>query len=231
VVTRADRQRAIPPAPQSILATSLRELLRLSARLLAPAQVTWLETAPSRGRRVYFANHTSHADYLLLWAALPRSLRQRVRPVAAADYWYASRVRRFIIDKVFRAVAVDRRRTEGTNDAIDAMASAIRRGDSLIIFPEGCRNASAAMLLPFKSGLYRLACLFPEIELIPVWLGNVGRALPKGAVIPVPLLCTVTFGPALRLRHGEAKEAFLHRAHHALRGLAVARPAESVRSP
>jgi len=230
VVTRAQQQSAVRSALERVLACGVAELLCLLAALLMPVRVLWIEPRPTQGRRLYFANHTSHGDFLLLWAALPRSLRRRVRPVAAADYWHTGRMRRFLIDKVFRGVTVDRRGAASTSGAIDpvaAMARAARAGDALVIFPEGCRNTSAAALLPFKSGLYRLACLVPELELVPVWLGNVNRALPKGAVIPLPVLCTVTFGPALTLQQGESKDEFLRRARHALLALAVSRPRHS----
>ena len=222
VVTATQNEPGRARSLERILASGLRELLRLLAHGLTATRARWIGCEPAHKRRIYFANHASHADFLLLWAALPGSLRRRVRPVAAADYWLESRVRRFIVNEVFRAVLVDRVRSGHAADAIEVMARALASGNSLIVFPEGCRNTMDTPLLPFKSGLYRLARLLPETELVPVWLDNVDRVLPKGAVVPVPLLCTVTFGPPMRLRRDEDKDAFLRRARDAL--LALAEP-------
>ena len=70
--------------------------------------------------------------------------------------------------------------------------------------------------MPFKSGIYHLAEQFPHVQLIPTWIDNVQRVMPKGEVVPVPILCTVTFGEPLQLRPGESKVDFLCRAREAV---------------
>ncbi|HOW47432.1 MAG TPA: 1-acyl-sn-glycerol-3-phosphate acyltransferase, partial [Rubrivivax sp.] len=57
------------------------------------------------------------------------------------------------------------------------------------------------------------------VQLIPVWIDNVQRVMPKGEVVPVPILCTATFGAPMRLEPGEDKRAFLDRARDAVIGL------------
>ncbi|OYW48349.1 MAG: hypothetical protein B7Z31_15115 [Rhodobacterales bacterium 12-65-15] len=99
------------------------------------------------------------------------------------------------------------------------MVAALDAGASLILFPEGQRNASPEPLLPFKSGLYHLAKARPAVDLVPVWIANLNKVMPKGEVIPVPLICTLTFGSPLHLAADEPKEAFLDRAMAALLGL------------
>lgn len=185
-------------------------------RLLTGVQARWQGCAPVPRQRIYFANHSSHADIVLIWAALPMSLREATRPVAGADYWYQTSFRRFVIDRVIRAVLIDRSGKMNLGDPIGRMETALRGGDSLILFPEGTRNTTDERLLPFKSGLYRLAAACPEVELVPTWIANVGRVLPKGATIPIPLLCSVTFGQPVAQEPGEAKESFLARARSAL---------------
>jgi 1-acyl-sn-glycerol-3-phosphate acyltransferase len=87
-----------------------------------------------------------------------------------------------------------------------------------VIFPEGTRGNKPEPA-PFKAGLYHLAEAFPEIQLIPTWIDNVQRVMPKGEVVPVPILCSVTFGAPLTLRPGEDKRAFLDRARDAVLAL------------
>ena len=188
-------------------------------RLLTGAQAYWRGVRPTASLRIYYANHSSHGDFVLLWASLPPWLRRRTRPVAGADYWNRDALRRYVGGRVFRAVLIDRERREGSPDPIAQMADALAAGDSLILFPEGTRNVTDAPLLPFKSGLYHLAARCPQAELVPVWMNNLARVMPKGQLLPLPLLCTVTFGPPLRLADGEDKAAFLARARDALLAL------------
>lgn len=190
-----------------------------AARLLTGARALWLGSTAQATQRLYYANHSSHGDFVLLWASLPPELRKRTRPVAGADYWQKPGVRSFLINKVFNGVLVDRERKEGANP-LQAMLDALDGGDSLIIFPEGTRNLGDESLLPFKSGLYHLAKARPDVELVPVWIANLNRVMPKGRALPLPLLCTLSFGAALQPIEGEGKEAFLERARNALLALA-----------
>jgi len=190
-------------------------------RLVTGAQARWIGCGPTAVQRIYFANHASHADFALIWASLPPDLRCRTRPVAGADYWDKGRVRRYIIHEVLRGVLIERAGTVRTRDPIEVIVEALELGDSLIVFPEGTRNLSDESLLPLKSGLYRVACQRPDVELVPVWMQNLGRVLPKGEIIPVPLLCSINFGVPMRLAAGETKEAFLGRVRQALLELAA----------
>ncbi len=190
------------------------------ARLLTGARSLWRGCAPEPRQRVYFANHSSHADFILLWSSLPPSLRGRTRPVAGADYWRQGKLRRFLILRVFRGVLVDRELHDRHCNPLQPLLDALSAGDSLIIFPEGTRSPGED-LLPLKSGIYHLARACPQVELVPVWIANLNRAMPKGRVLPLPLLCTVTFGTPLSLGPGEGREAFLARAREALLTLAA----------
>lgn len=194
--------------------------LTSAARLVTGARSLWLGCAPARTQRIYFANHTSHGDFVLLWASLPPELRARTRPVAGADYWLQGKLRRFVIHRVFRGVLVDRERHEPSADPLQPMLDALDQGDSLIIFPEGTRNLEEEGLLPFKGGLYRLGQARPDVELVPVWIANLNRVMPKGRSLPLPLLCTVSFGAPLSVGENEEKDAFLARAREALLQLA-----------
>ncbi len=188
-------------------------------RLLVGAYPHWVGSAPTAAQRVYFANHTSHMDTIVLWAALPGALRANTRPVAAKDYWDKPGIRRTIAKEELNVVMIDRSRVDPDADPLDPLRDALAHGFSLIIFPEGTRSAQR---LPgeFKSGLYHLASDFPSVELIPVYIENLHRSMPKGALLPVPIICTVRFGTALRLHAGEDKDEFLRRSRDAVAQLA-----------
>jgi 1-acyl-sn-glycerol-3-phosphate acyltransferase len=196
-------------------------LLVTVVKLLVGAYARWVGTTPTAAQRIYFANHTSHIDTLAIWSSLPRGLRRHTRPIAARDYW-GTGLRKYIAARGFGAVFIDRVRENPESDPLDPLRASLREGDSLIIFPEGTRGQTATPA-PFRSGLFRLAVEFPAVELVPVYLDNLHRSLPKGAVLPVPVVCTVRFGAPLALQAGENKEAFLARARDAV--IALGRPA------
>jgi len=198
-------------------ADALGFVLAAVARLITGAQGHWKGVPPKAEQRIYFANHQSHLDWVLIWATLPAELRVLTRPIAAADYWTTSPLKHWITREVFRAVYVERERKPGDakSDPLAPLAAALEQGDSLVIFPEGTRSAHG---LPqdFKSGLFHLARKFPDVQLIPAWIDNVQRVMPKGEVVPVPVLCTVTFGAPCNLQPEETKVAFLERARNAV---------------
>lgn len=189
------------------------------ARAVTGARALWRGCAPQPVQRVYFGNHSSHADFVLIWSSLPSALRRQTRPVAGADYWGHGGLRGYLIHRVFRGVLVERERREGGADPIATMVGALDEGASLIVFPEGTRNLQDG-LLPFKSGIFRLAQARPAVEFVPVWLDNLKRVMPKGKLLPLPILCTVSFGAPISLQDDESREAFLARARAALLGLA-----------
>lgn len=186
------------------------------ATLLTGLRAIWSGAAPQAGQTLYFANHTSHGDFVLLWAALPPELRATTRPVAGEDYWAKTRLRRFVGDDVFRALMIRRSPDTPGDDPVERMAGALEAGSSLIMFPEGTRNTGDDLLLPLKSGLFHLARRCPHVRLVPVWIENLKRILPKGMLVPVPLACTVRFGEPVAVGPDEDKRAFLDRARQAL---------------
>ncbi len=197
----------------------LSGLLIGSVRLLVGAYPRWVSSAPSAAQRIYFANHSSHMDTLVLWSALPSELRQQTRPVAAKDYWGGSAFRRYVSGKGFNVVLIERAREGREGDPLQPLYDVLSNGQSLIIFPEGTRKPQA-LPDPFKSGLYHLSQRFPNVELVPVYLENLHRSMPKGTFFPLPLICTVRFGAPLAKIENESKEDFLTRARREVVALA-----------
>jgi 1-acyl-sn-glycerol-3-phosphate acyltransferase len=191
--------------------------LALIAKLVSGTKVRWIDAQPDTCQRVYFANHTSHLDALVLWSCLPREVRAVTRAVAARDYWEGGPVRRHIA-RSFNVLLIDRENIKVHQSPVEMMIREIGKRYSLIVFPEGGRNESEDMG-EFKSGLYYLAKKRPDLELVPVYMENLSRVLPRGEVLPVPLLSCITFGPPMWLEAGEPKVNFLNRARHAVRRL------------
>lgn len=187
-------------------------------KLISGANVRWVGCSPEPRQRVYFANHTSHLDAVVLWASLPQEVRSLTRPVAAKDYWAKGRLRPYLAGKVIHAVLIEREKVNIGNNPIDQLVAAIDQGHSLIIFPEGTRGLTGEMGT-FKSGIYHLARRRPELEFIPVLIDNLNRILPKGEFLAVPLLSSVSFGSPLKLEPDEPKQIFLERARSAVMGL------------
>ncbi|WAH54966.1 1-acyl-sn-glycerol-3-phosphate acyltransferase [Pseudomonas silvicola] len=187
-------------------------------RLLIGASARW-ESPPDLSRqRIYFANHTSHMDTLAIIAALPPAARVNVKPVAAADYWGKNRFLSYLAQRGLNAVLIERNATAGKN-VLEPIFDVVQAGHSIIFFPEGTRSAQP---LPgeFKSGLYRLSEQFPDVELVPIYLENLHRSMPKGKHVPLPILCTIRIGNPLPRIDGEDKQVFLARARDAIVRLA-----------
>jgi 1-acyl-sn-glycerol-3-phosphate acyltransferase len=206
---------------RSVAAQAAGQAISVFARFMTAPRAIWQGIEPVPRQRIYFANHCSNGDFVLLWTILPGALRRQTRPVAALDYWLTSPLRAFIGRDVFNAVLIDRRPEARTEDPVAQMTAALDQGASLILFPEGKRNSSDEPLLPFKSGLYHLAKTRPEVDLVPVWIANLNKVMPKGEIIPVPLICTLTFGAPLHLAPDEPKDVFLARSSDALLALRV----------
>ena len=212
----------------------IASLLAALARGISGVQVQWAGSQPSERQRIYFANHTSHLDFVVLWSALPSEIRARTRPIAAKDYWEETPLRRYLVENVFKAVLVERgamAKAKSPDEAkfvgrslIEDMAAALGKENSLILFPEGTRG-TGEQVEEFRGGLYYLALRRPDAELVPAYLENMNRILPKGEFLPVPMLSLLTFGKPIQVQAGEEKDAFLERAREAVSSLRRIGPA------
>ncbi|HET9425454.1 MAG TPA: lysophospholipid acyltransferase family protein [Gemmatimonadaceae bacterium] len=196
--------------------------LAFIARVISGATARWTAPLEPGRQRVFFANHTSHLDFIVIWSALPPEMRANTRPVAGGDYWGKGAIRRHLASKVFNAILIDRPApgsaiSSATKSIADIAAGMGDRYD-IIVFPEGTRSVKGE-ILPFKSGLYHLCREKPHLELVPVYLANMNRILPKGEVLPVPLIGRVIVGAPMYFDPAEEKPAFLSRAREALLAL------------
>ena len=194
--------------------------LQLLARVLVGAYPRWVGSAPNHNQRIYIANHTSHIDTVAIWAALPEHLQKHTHTVAAWDYWANNKFKRWLTTNGLNAVYIKRSKEDANGeDPLQPLYDTLASGESLIIFPEGTRN-KGDVPQPFKSGIYHLAKRFPHVEFIPVYLENLHRSMPKGALLPVPTMCSVRFGAPLPHSVDDSKEEFLERARTAVISLA-----------
>jgi 1-acyl-sn-glycerol-3-phosphate acyltransferase len=200
-----------------MLAKLMALLLLGLIRVLTGSQARWHGCPPKAEQRIYFANHQSHVDLVMIWAALPKELRHMTRAIAARDYWTKTPFKQWLTSAVFNVIYVSRERT-ADEDPLEPLLDALAKGDSIILFPEGTRG-HAGDPQAFKAGLYNLALKCPQAVLVPAWINNVQHVLPKGEVVPVPVLCSVTFGTPMQLQPGEDRRAFLERARNAVIGL------------
>lgn len=200
---------------------TVRDLLAQALRLLCGARPLAAADLPA-GPAIYFANHSSHLDFAIVWSCLPKLQRDAVRPVAGRDYWNRTGLRRWLAGRIFHAVLIERQHVTVASNPMAPMLAALDAGSSLIVFPEGTRSPDGR-IQEFKAGLYHLARARPAVPLVPVLLENLNRMLPKGDFLPVPLIASVHAGAALRLQEGETRGDFLIRARGAVVALSEPR--------
>ena len=191
------------------------------AQFLTGADVVGREHLPKTGPAIIAANHTSHVDTLLLLTVFPVRLMDRVRPVAAADYFLKGPLIGWF-SRTFVGIVPVERGARRQGDVLAPAREALARGDIVIIFPEGTRGRGDDSLAPLKAGVARLAAAFPQAPVIPVWIEGAGRVLPKGSVLPAPMNCTVLAGEPIRWT-GE-RSAFMDGLRASLEALKASAP-------
>jgi 1-acyl-sn-glycerol-3-phosphate acyltransferase len=147
---------------------------------------------------VLVANHSSHLDTLSLLSLFPLRRLRRLRPCAAADYFERNRLVSLLSHTFFNILPIARVDIRPEDHPIRRMREALERGDSLLLFPEGTRGAGGE-IGPLRSGVAYLAEQVAGLKVVPAWLENMGRALPKGEFLPVPFFCEVRIGAPLAL--------------------------------
>ena len=181
-------------------------IARPVAQFMTGADVVGRERLPAKGPAIIAANHNSHVDTLLLLTIFPARLMHCLRP-AAADYFLKDPFIGWFSRKLVGIVPIERARAGTGLDVLAPARQALAEGAIIIVFPEGTRGAADDEMGELKSGIARLAEAFPSVPVCPIWIEGAGRVLPKGAVLPVPLNCTVLVGEPLAW--GGDRKAFM----------------------
>lgn len=169
-------------------------LLRPFLNLFIGLRVHGREHLPDRDPFILIANHSSHLDTAALLSLFPVSRLRRIRPCAAADYFERTRALSVLSRALFNVLPIHRRGVH----PIRRMKEALDRGESLLLFPEGTRTRGPDMAR-FRPGIAFLAEQLPNVPIVPAYLHNLGRALPKGEFAPVPFFCEVRIGAPVAL--------------------------------
>ncbi|WP_326499666.1 lysophospholipid acyltransferase family protein [Methylomicrobium sp. Wu6] len=163
---------------------------------------------PAQGPAILVANHNSHLDTLALMSLFPLHLANKIRPVAAADYFLRNRLLKWITLNAIGIIPLERHASNKTSQLLKPLVEALRRGDILILFPEGSRG-EPEMLGKLKNGIAHLISQCPETPVVPIFFHGLGKALPKGEIILVPFIVDAFVGEALYWE--ENRQAFMEK--------------------
>lgn len=174
--------------------------------LAYPVALLWLglhvrhrERLPLKGPAIITANHNSHLDLLTLLALFPIGSIQRVQPAAAADYFCRNKLLSWVSRNVIGIIPVvrgSRQKNSAAPDPLEECYRALEAGQILIIFPEGTRG-EPEQLADMKCGIWHLAQRFPEVPVIPIYMRGLGKSMPRGSLVPIPVFVGVAIGHAL----------------------------------
>lgn len=145
---------------------------------------------------IIIANHASHLDTAALMNLFPLKDLSRIRPVAAADYFNRNRIIALTSRLFFNILPIERKHICRDHNPLADLREVLMKGESLIVFPEGTRSSSGEMG-PFHSGVAHLIKEYPQIPVIPVYMSNMGRALPKGEFVILPFICEINIGTSI----------------------------------
>ena len=166
------------------------------------------KTLKNKKQFILIANHNSHMDTMAIMSAIPSRYIHKVHPIAARDFFGGSLFKKILMRYLVNATLIKRDREDPENDPIDSMDKMLKKSRSLILFPEGSRGIPGVMT-KFKKGLGYLIQRNPEIKVIPVYLDNVYKTLPRGKNLILPYNCSIKFGDPIQFKSMEIDDILL----------------------
>jgi 1-acyl-sn-glycerol-3-phosphate acyltransferase len=163
------------------------------------------KTLKNKKQFILIANHNSHMDTMAIMSAIPSRYIHRVHPIAARDFFGGSLFKKILMRYLVNATLIKRDRTDPENDPIDSLDKMLKKSRSLILYPEGSRGIPGVMS-NFKKGLGYLIQRNPDVDVIPVYLDNVYKTLPKGKKIILPYNCSINFGEPIKFNSYELED-------------------------
>lgn len=152
---------------------------------------------PLQAPAIIVANHNSHLDTLVLASLFPQKLLQKIRPVAAADYFLKNKFLAWFSTNIIGIIPINRiSKISREVNPLDECYRALSNKEILLLFPEGSRG-EPEKLSEFKKGIAHLAEHYPQVPIVPVFMHGLGKALPKGELILVPFFCDVFIGDSI----------------------------------
>jgi 1-acyl-sn-glycerol-3-phosphate acyltransferase len=155
--------------------------------------VFFRDKLPLKGPAILVANHNSHLDTMVLMSLFPLTQIHKIRPVAAADYFLSNKLIAWFSLNVIGIVPLQRGRIKDKEILFKACHHALDMGDILVLFPEGSRGKPEE-LSELKRGIHHLIQHRSTLNVTPIMMHGLGRALPKGEALLVPFNCDVVVG-------------------------------------
>jgi 1-acyl-sn-glycerol-3-phosphate acyltransferase len=168
-------------------------IIRVVVLVIIGLRIVNKERLPKSGPAIIVANHNSHLDTMVLMTIFPVTLLNKLRPVAAADYFLKNRFLAWFSLNILNIISIKRQNLSARENPLISCSQALSEGDILIIYPEGSRGEPES-LSTFKSGISHLAKSHPDIPIYPIFMYGLGKVLPKGETLLVPFFCDIFIG-------------------------------------
>ena len=148
---------------------------------------------PKHGPAIIAANHNSHLDTMVLMGLYPLRKVHKIRPVAAADYFFKNRFLKWFALNIVGIIPLERHGRKSKEDLFAGCKEALENEDILILYPEGSRG-DAGKMSELKKGIFYISNLVEKTAVTPVVMNGLNKALPKGEALLVPFNCDVIIG-------------------------------------
>lgn len=181
-----------------------RIIMRNFLRLVVGVQFGENKSLRDSSQYVIVSNHNSHLDTLILLSALPTSKIGKIYPIAAGDYFNRNPLMGFFVKFFINTHFIDRN-SNVAGECLDSIDTAIKKGKSLILFPEGSRGLPDS-IQNFKKGIGYLLEKSSDVKFIPCYIDGVGRSLPKGDKLLVPFCIKLLSGSPVSVTGLNAEE-------------------------